>query len=420
MTIKRGFLGLIGAAGMLSGVAQAQTTPNCNDPQFPNPVYLTGSSAFEPMLAKFSVAIQNANQGKPASEQITIIYLSSASCDGVSAALNQPALTGGGHYYLPDPAAVATGGALTKNCQFDDPLSGNLGIKPTIGISDVPFNLCPGNETTPLPATLGNWNGPIQSMLIVVPKANATTTAISAEQAADIWGCGANGGITPYIDELAIQQRVPTSGTQVLIGRAIGVSAGAFKGVSNSGTGGLITNLLASPDPMKAIGFVAADQYQLAANAGKMNALAFRAFNQAKAYYADSDATSINKRNVRDGHYAIQGPVNFFAPLTAGQPAPLAKRTLDFISGAVPIDATKPSGYIDIVANAGNVPPCAMTVQIAPDSSGYFAPYKPAVACGCYFESVATKSSPATCTPCTTSATCPSGTTCQTGFCEKQ
>jgi hypothetical protein len=330
-------------------------------------------------------------------------------------------MTGTGHYYTPDPAATATGGALTKNCQFDNAaLGGNLGIKPNIGISDVPFNLCPGNELNAMPATLGNWTGPVQSMLIVVPKANATLTAISAEQGADIWGCGANGGITPYIDELAIQQRVVSSGTQILVGRAIGVSPSAFKGVSNSGTGGLITNLLAVSDPMKAIGFAAADAYQSAANAGKMNAVAFRAFNQTKAYYADSTATAIDKRNVRDGHYAIQGPVNFFAPLTAGQPAPLVKKVLDYITGTAPLDPAKPNTYVDVVANAGNVPTCAMTVQVAPNSTGYFAPFKPAVSCGCYFESVVTKSSPATCTPCTSSATCPTGTSCQTGYCEQQ
>jgi ABC-type phosphate transport system substrate-binding protein len=407
-------MSLVGAAGMMSGVAQAQTSPDCNDPTlFPNPVYLTGSSAFEPMLAKFSVAIQNANAG------VTIIYLTSASCDGISAALNQPALTGTGHYYTPDPAATATGGALTKNCNFDNAALGvNLGIKPSIGVSDVPFNLCPGNDKAVLPATLGNWNGPIQSMLIVVPKGNATTTSISAEQAADIWGCGATGGISPYIDETAIQQRSSTSGTQILIGRAIGVSAGAFKGNPNSGTSQLIASLRAVPDPMKAIGFVAADAYQQAANAGLMNALAFRAFNQIKAYYADSTATAIDKRNVRDGHYAIQSPLNFFAPVTAGVPAPLVKKTLDFISGAAVIDPTKPNGYVDIVANAGDVPTCAMKVQISPDANGFFMPYKPAVSCGCYFESVVTQTSPVGCTPCTATTTCPAGTTCQTGFCE--
>jgi hypothetical protein len=417
MMFKRGLWWLVGAAGLTSSIAQAQTTPDCNDPTlFPNPVYLTGSSAFEPMLSQFSVAIQKVNLGKAATEQLSLIYLTSASCDGITSVLNLPAMTGTGHYYVADAAGVVS----TKNCQFDNATKGNLGIKPNVGVSDVPFNLCPGSDKATLPANVGNWNGPTQPMLLVVPKANATMTSLSAEQAADIWGCGANGGISPYIDEAAIQQRGATSGTQILIGRAIGVLPGAFKGNPNSGTGGLITNLLTVADPMKAIGFVAADAYQAAANAGKMNALAFRAFNQTKAYYADSSATSIDKRNVRDGHYAIQGPLNYFAPLTAGQPAPLVKKTLDFITGTVPIDPAAPNSYVDIVANAGDVPSCAMTVQIAPDSTGYFAPYKPAVACGCYFETVVTKASPVACTPCTTSATCPTGKTCQSGFCELQ
>ena len=419
MTTKRGLWWLMGAAGMLSSVAQAETI-DCNDATLlPNPVYLTGSSAFEPMLAQFSVAIQKANQGKAATEQHSIVYLTSASCDGISSVMNQPAMTGTGHYYTADTAK--TGAASTQNCQFDNVAKGgNLGVKPHIGVSDVPYNLCPGAGSTTLPATLGNWNGPTQSMLLVVPKANATMTSISAEQAADIWGCGANGGITPYVDETAIQQRSATSGTQILVGRAIGVLPGVFKGNPNSGTGALIASLGNVQDPQKAIGFVAADAYQSATYAGMMNALAFKAINQTKAYYADSSATAIDKRNVRDGHYAIQGPLNYIAPLTAGQPEALVKKTLDYITGSVPIDSTAPNGYVDIVANAGNVPSCAMTVQIAPDSTGYFAAYKPAVSCGCYFESAVTKSSPTGCTPCTTSATCPTGKTCQTGFCELQ
>jgi len=417
MTTNRRVLWLVGGASMLASVAQAQT-PDCNDPTtLPNPVYLTGSSAFEPMLAQFSVAIQNANKGKPASEQVNLVYLTSASCDGITSVMNQTSMTGTGHYYL--AGATAAAAPSTNNCAFDNVTKGgNLGLKPHVGVSDVPYNLCPGASGTAMPATLGNWNGPTQSMLLVVPKANATMTSISAEQAADIWGCGANGGISPYIDEIAIQQRSSSSGTQILIGRAIGVAPGVFKGNANSGTGALISSLLAVSDPMKAIGFIAADAFLAAANVGKMNPVAFRAFNQTKAYYADSTATSIDKRNVRDGHYAIQSPVNYFAQLTAGQPAPLVKKTLDYITGSVPMDPATPNGFVDVVANAGNVPSCAMTVQIAPDSTGYFAPYKPALACGCYFESVVTKSSPAACVPCTTSATCTGGKTCQTGFCE--
>jgi hypothetical protein len=254
-------------------------------------------------------------------------------------------------------------------------------------------------------------------MLIVVPARNVTTTAISAEQAAAIWGCGAAGGVTPFIDETAIMQRSSSSGTQILVSKAIGVPPSAFKGVPNSSSGALVTSLLGVGNPQIAIGFLAADAFQSAANAGLMNAVAFRAFNQTKAYYADSDSTSIDKRNVRDGHYVIQGPLHFYAPVTAGQPAALTKKALDWISGAVPLDSTKPNGYIDVVANAGDVPQCAMKVQLSGDG-GYFASYTPAVSCGCYFESVVTKTTPVACAPCVDSSTCGPGKTCQTGFCE--
>jgi hypothetical protein len=49
---------------------------------------------------------------------------------------------------------------------------------------------------------------------------------------------------------------------------------------------------------------------------------------------------------------------------------------------------------------------------------GYLTVCTPAVSCGCYFEAVATKTTPAGCKPCTSNADCSGGTTCQTGYCE--
>jgi Cys-rich repeat protein len=49
---------------------------------------------------------------------------------------------------------------------------------------------------------------------------------------------------------------------------------------------------------------------------------------------------------------------------------------------------------------------------------GYLTACTPAVSCGCYFEAVATKTTPAGCKPCTSNADCTAGTTCQTGYCE--
>ncbi len=339
MTYKKKIVALTGAAGVLFGastaLAQGTTTVACNDTSvLPNPVFMAGSSAFEPILSQLAVQIA-AKQG------VSIIYDPISSCLGVSAVsppldnpIPQP-LSGTAHYYTVDPTNPSN--TVTNSCN----LSGNT--MASIGVADVAFFSCQGVDR---PANIGEWDGPVQSMLIIVPKANYTTTAISAEQAAAIWGCGSKSGVGNFNDETAIQQRSATSGTQIMIARNIGVPESAFKGISNGSSSAMVTSLLAVPDPQKAIGFVAADFY--ATRRSTISAVAFRGIGQTKAYYADSDATSTDLKNVRDGHYMIQGPLHFFSQLIATDggapaPAPNAKLVLDWLTGAVPIDPPTPT-----------------------------------------------------------------------------
>jgi hypothetical protein len=393
-------LALLGAAP-----AVAQTTSvACSDTSvLPNPVYLAGSSAFEPMLKNFAVQIK-------AKQNISVIYNPISSCLGVSdIADSTQVLSGTANYYTVDPTDATK--VVINPCT----LAG--GTKPTIGVSDVGYDSCLGVAR---PATIGEWHGPVQSMLLIVPERNVTTTAMSWQQAAAIWGCGVNGKQTPFIDESAIQQRSSTSGTQILVARALGVPETAFKGKANSSGGALVTSLLAVPDPQTAIGFLAADAY--APLRGSLNAVAFQGKGQLKAYYADSDANSVDKKNVRDGHYVIQGPLHFFAPLTAGQPSTVAQQILDWITGAKPIDPTGDPGntnYVTTVATAGDVPQCAMKVQIDKDG-GLFSPFTPTVSCGCFFDKAVSlvSAAPAGCVACTSDAGCTGGKRCQTGYCE--
>jgi len=382
----------------------AQTTAAaCSDTSIlPNPVYLAGSSAFEPTLAQLAVQIK-AKQG------ISIIYDPISSCSGVTdVSDNTQVLSGTAHYYVAD--ATQSSGVATNSCT----LAG--GTKPLIGVSDVAYDSCMGSA---VPATIGEWHGPVQSMLIVVPEANVTTTAMSMEQAAAIWGCGANGGVSPFTDETAIQQRSATSGTQIMFARAIGVPETAFKGHPNSSGGALVTSLLAVPNPQTAIGILAADAY--ATQRGKLNAVAFRGNGQTKAYYADSDANAVDKRNVREGRYVIQGPLHFFTALAAGQPAVNAKQVIDWLTGNKPIDPTDANNtnYITTVASLGDVPQCAMKVQIDKDG-GLFSPFTPAVSCNCFFEKAVSlvSAAPTGCVACTSDDGCAGGKRCQTGYCE--
>ncbi len=394
-------------SAVLGGHAQvmAQTAP-CNDATlFPNPVYMTGSSAFEPTLAR--IALKLAKLATP----ITVIYKTSASCDGANAIISGGPLTGNADYFDVNPAVSATSPLpyVIKKCSLDA-----VQPKALVGVADVAFQTCIG--TAP-PATIGEYTGPIQAMLFVVPAGNPTMVSISAEQAAAIYGCGQTSGFSPFIDESAIQQRDETSGTQRMVASYIGVPPGAWKGKKNSGSGALATSLLAVSDPTKAIGILAADFYATPPNPTNMKQLAFRGFQQQKAYYADSAPGVPDKKNVRDGHYMIEGPLHFFTTLTNGQPAAQAKTMIDYLRGIAPLDAANPNAHIDAVTDAGAVPDCAMKVRRDVDG-GYLTAYKPAVSCGCYYEARATKTSPVGCTPCTTNAQCTGATTCQTGYCE--
>ena len=389
---------LIGAALLAplgwAGTAQAQM-PNCNDPMFPNPIVMAGSSAIEPTLAKMAV--------KLAAQNVTIIYKPTASCDGPNAITNDTVLTGNADYYVVN-AADATKVDI-KNCSLD-----NVPTKALIGISDVSYNACVGA----LPANLGDYQAMVQAMLLVVPELNKTTTTMSAEQAQVIWGCGMKGA--NFTDETAIQQRNAQSGTQIMVSKYIGLSAEAMKGHANAKTGDLVASLLAVPDPQKAIGFVAADAYET--RRGMLNALAFRGFDQMKAYYPDSDANAVDKINVRDGHYVIQGPLHLITKVDGNKAVAdaNAKKMIDWLQGTADIEVGKPATYIDIVAGIGNVPQCAMKVRRESDG-GFLQAYKPAAPCGCYFVKAVTKAEPAGCTACTSDTTC-GDKKCRFGYCE--
>src|SRR4051812_34705023 len=72
--------GAAGATGAGGGGGAGATTPSCsNATSFPNPIVITGSSAFEPTASYF--AVKAAAQVPP----VTIIYNPTGSCAGVGA-----------------------------------------------------------------------------------------------------------------------------------------------------------------------------------------------------------------------------------------------------------------------------------------------------------------------------------------------
>jgi len=406
----------VGALGLLvtPGAAFAQdagTTPSCNDAtMFPNPIYLSGSTAFEPAAQAMAVQLNNRTAGVG---KVTLIYQQgSGSCQGVAAVRDQSNLTGTAHYYTgPGPTGV-------QSCTLD-----TAPPKADVGISDVFYETC---GVGPRPSSVADYSGPAQAMLFVVPTgATGAPASITAEEAQNVWGCGMRGMIAPWLVESAIQQRSATSGTQNVIARSINVLASSFHGTPNATGGNLVTTLtgmnpmVTIADPNTAIGFLAADAFDT--QRSKMKALAFRGLEQTQAYYADSAADTFDKRNVRDGHYLAWGYEHLIVKLdatTGKATSQAAQNFVDWVMNNTTTAENAPNFDPVLVQAAAHViPTCAMKVQRNSDG-GLLSAYAAADPCGCAFEATATMSTPSGCLACTDDNGCSGGTHCHHGYCE--
>jgi hypothetical protein len=411
-------------ASLLAGGA-AYALPLCSDATMvgPNPTYLSGSSAFEPTAGWIAVAL-NAT-AIPDAQKVTLVYSATSSCDGPKNIGMSANLTGNADYWTPNTDATmgAIGSPVKHSCMLD------LGTTADVGVADIFYENCPGN-TLPIPDGMIDVQGPVQSMILIVPKSNTAQTSLTAAEAQDIWGCGMSGGVTPFTDGMtpptdptaqmadmqSTQQRNSGSGTQGIVAKAIKVPPTAFVGKINGSGSNLISSLKAAPHQDQAIGFLAADSYDT--NRGAFNALAFEGFGQSKAYYADSTADAFDKRNTRDGHYVIWGPEHFFVAANASKQITNMKAAnlVGWINGTT---ATTAFDFINIEATANIVPQCAM--RVARDQDGGNVRYntnnpKP---CGCKWEAAATKmATPPGCMACAMDSDCTGGKKCSYSFCE--
>jgi len=407
--------GGVGAAALLlASAAHAQTTTvMCNDTtKIPNPIILTGSSAFEPTVKAFAAKLLA--ETTPTS----IIYQVPGSCSGV--ANFSAALTGTAHYYYLD--TTVTPAVLKQDtCTF------GAGQLADVAISDVFYSSC-ANVPQPIPSTLKDISGPAQAMLFVVPKGNTTVQYLTAAEAADIYGCGATAGIAGFNEAGGIFCRDMNSGTQITVATNIGISPafttcqGTAQGVN--GTSGVIQGVEGYSNPQAAIGFIGADAYDAPASGSTpaprsaLSSLAFAAYGQAKAYYADSDASSFDRKNVRDGHYTMWGYEHMIVNVdTAG--AITNPKAANFVGWILGTKADPSFDAVTLEATAGTIPVCAMTVQRSADggAQSYYMDPDP---CGCAFEAAVTKTTPAGCAACTGTgaSTCTGGKACHHGYCE--
>lgn len=399
MSTAAKFIPALLAAGLASAAWTPARAVTCSD--LPSPLYITGSTAAKPILSEIAKIL--IAQTLP----VTMVYAGQGSCAGIDAVLNGTPVFGSG-------ASGLSYWDLTGTESKCDAPTGTAGVMADVGISDVFATTCfplPGG----LPSNVQDFLGPVQTMTFVVPK-SSPEKSISAEAAYYVFGFGPDSGVSPWTDKAWILHRDNQSGTQRMIAAAIGVAADRWRGTATTSSGDLVTRLTGAGTGSQAIGVLAADVAQN--NRGVLNTLAYQHTGQACGYFPDRDASSNEKINVRDGHYAIWGPLHLLTRVSnAGFPVNAsATDVIGYIAGT----KVPPSGLdlIALEAQSHVVPQCAMRVKRVQEL-GPLASMAPDGACGCYYEKVA--NGVTACAPCTAAKDCPKAApVCSYGYCETQ
>lgn len=375
-----------------------------------NVIYITGSSNFPPLLGKLGPFIINKTTYTP-------VYQVTSSCNGVKSVFSAVARD----HLIADPAPGSRTARATYVTTDGKLVACSLpagGVTVDVGESDIYATSC--MDSGPRPGDVGEYFGPIQAMVFAVPN-DSTETVISAEMARTVFGKGGdNGKGAPWIEPLSYFVRNANTGTQQLIGRAINVPADRFWG-TDYGTAAYLSsqmNLVTMEKAPQSIGIISSDYYNPNPDKSPFRELAFQAFGQLCGFWPDSSQYVGDKRNVRDGHYTIWGPLHFFTR-SASSGAPISPAAAAFVSEVSAADPD--TALLDAFIDASLVPKCAMRVQRSKDL-GDLTPYRPTGDCGCYFETrVAGGVAPPGCTTCTTGVECrgdPSKPACNFGFCE--
>lgn|SRR6185369_10352277 len=414
-----GSAGSAGNTGSSGSGGSAVTGKSCAELATHGPVvYITGSSAASPFLQQIAQQL--------VSQNVYVVYESTGSCVGVDAVLNGTPMTTG-----------PTAPALTAT-YWDSPASTGVncdlpaeGVSADIGASDVFAQSCPGFEFANLDVLqVRDAHGPIQTMTFAVPT-SSSYSEISAEAAYFVFGFGADGGLRDpsgnlpiWNDENYLFKRSATSGTQAMLAAAIGVPASVWKGKGHKSSADVAASIQAAGQKQEtanaALGILAADYIDTKNLRAQIRVLAFQDSEQHCAVYPDSTSSARDKQNVRDGHYPIWGPLHLLLRVDGqGKPLNAANRQavtdiIGYLSGtkALPNQVK----LLDLYAQSGLVPECAMHVTRSKDGGNIF-PYQPTSPCSCLFDLAATGST--RCAKCTVQGDCGGGETCSLGYCEQ-
>jgi ABC-type phosphate transport system substrate-binding protein len=385
--------------GTSASVDANESLPPCV-PAGKNIVVVAGSTEIQPFLSIMAPLLA---QNSP---PFQMAYQPSGSCKGVDNMFN------------PDPTKRVIKDLAGKQAVLFDvdgtssACSFGSGATLDVAASDVFASSC--NMAYSPSDTIGEYLGPIQPMVFVVPS-GSTETAFTAEMGHQVFGRGdTDPASQPYTNPALYFVRNSSSGTQVMMSRAINVDPAKWWGKDRSSSGNVRDQMEAvtPATASQAIGILSTDFAD--PERDRLRILSFKASDQTCAYYPDLTEFTREKRNVRDGHYNIWGPEHFFANVSNGLPSTAAGAFVTRFSLAR-LDQT----LLDAIIKSGLVPACAMSVQRTAEM-GPLTDYSPSFQCGCYFEAtVPGGTPPASCQVCAGPADCPtSKPACNNGFCE--
>jgi hypothetical protein len=381
-----------GGAGGAGQDASASGLPACSS--LPTPVYVMGSSGLSGIASELGTLASTV--------PITVVYVSAHSCDGAKAiVINETATQAGAttaNYW--DVSGTIHTCQLDSNSQYAD-----------IGMSNVFPEQC---LSLPMGASgIGDFRGPVTPGVLVVPTASSQKS-MSAEALYYTVGLG-TGAVAPWTSPSFVYVSGNSGGVQLDFGLDVGVPSTQWQGAKVSTSAQNIASITTSPQPEMTLGTMSTDQAESDSTSTTVKQLAYQDFGQDCGYYPNSTETAADKRNVRDGHYAVWGFTHMFSKVNA-QSVPLnsaAATIIGYFTGNLPT----PSGnFLKYVINTHLVPTCAMQVTRSAEM-GPLTPYDPPDDCGCYFDSITTGNS--SCQTCSTSTDCPaSAPKCNLGFCE--
>jgi hypothetical protein len=341
------------------------------------------------------------------------------------------------NYYEEPPGAQVDGGA-PKITPL--PCNATLSTYADLVINDIFWTSCAASSSAPslaiLPADYKEFQGPVQGLVPIVQSSYYYFSDIMAEELTDIYACGASGNILTFTNNSNIFDYCFNSGIKALWDNSLGHPVSAFSAPINNAncpTAVGMISLINSGNMLTDIAYTSTEVYD--ENRGTVRALKVRGLNQRLAYFPDTTLSDLDKINIREGRYTIQGALKLVAHVSTtdgggdgqSQPDnPAAKRMIDWLQGNPVQDPSLqlPFDIIDVYAQSGVVPQCAMKVTKDTDAP-LFRPYQSDNPCGCYFQIQATgAASVPGCTSCQDSSTCLDGKTCYfhgippQGYCE--